>query len=181
MSGMIDISNISELTASGYCIATLRQIIKEFFADFPFPYYVSAVLANDAQMRKLNRKYLGRDRETDVIAFSFLDTYPERIFIIDQADFDRPYLLADGLEKDRYIPFLQIGEAYISMEQALAYSGINSTTINREINWLLLHSLLHLIGYSDDTDEKRRIMFARAEQFLSVFYKKQSNKKRGKV
>ncbi len=183
MKNIIEIINNSGINLSDYCISTLRRIITDFFSPLGYAYYLSVVLTDDFQIRNINRKFLSKDQETDVIAFSFLNNYPEKIFSVSKLKSKDIYRLKDDLNREAIQPVLQIGESYISVEQAIAYSEINKTSVNKELNWLLLHSLLHLIGYRDNTDRQRNIMFKKAEYFLSSFYNKNkqyNKKKRGK-
>jgi probable rRNA maturation factor len=77
-------------------------------------------------MRRLNRRYLGRDYATDVLSFSYEG------------------LIAEGS------PFL--GEIIIAPEIALQHAVHCGVDPEREFRKLLLHGILHLLGYNHETD-----------------------------
>lgn len=191
MKTIIAVANDSGLNISGYALSMAKAIVRDFFSMLDLPYYVSIVFVNDSRIRELNRRFLRRDRYTDVLSFSMLNENEEeedysnrsknKIFLIDNYNMDNIiYKYNKNNTLSRNYPILQIGETYISVEQAIAYSEINHTSLNKEINWLLLHGLLHLITYSDDTVQKREIMIKKAGFFLDRFYRKLNNKRRGK-
>ena len=97
---------------------------------------LSVALVDDEQMRELNRRYRGRDRPTDVLAF--------------------PMDSADG-------PLL--GDVVISVDTALVQAKLASQALEEEVMVLLLHGILHLLGY-DHTGSKleaRRMAAAQAK------------------
>lgn len=171
----IEIYNNSNIHISGYGISIMKKIIKSFFDVIDIPYYLSIVIINDEDMMKLNEIYLAKDTETDIISFSFLNNYDFEIFKIsyeaESVKILYDYILS-GVNKDKILPQLQLGEIYISADQALAYSQINKTSLNKELNWILLHGLLHIIDYEDDTEYKKNIMNKKAEYYLNNFYNK---------
>lgn len=95
-------------------------------------------------MRQLNRKYRGMDRPTDVLSF----TYEEKS-------------MEDGL------PFL--GDIVLSPEMAFRQADRWRTDPDREIRKLLLHGLLHLLGYDHETDHGEMDAMQRRFMRLSVF------------
>jgi len=107
------------------------------------------VITSQERVQQLNRSYLGRDEPTDVLAFSML---PEA---------DRPPFVTppDGV--------LHLGEVIISYPQAVAQAEEHRHSIKKEIAILLIHGVLHLLGYEHDKPELEREMRAREKEILS--------------
>ena len=63
-------------------------------------------------------------------------------------------------------------EIYISHEMAYSNAERFKVSLNNEISRLIIHGILHLIGFDDTSEEKKKIMFEKQEQLLSN-YKKQ--------
>ena len=96
-------------------------------------------------IHNLNKTYRNIDRPTDVISFAFLDDKNEVI------NGDLP---------------LDLGEIYICYEVADANRLAYNNSIKREICFLFVHGLLHLLGYDHMTKEDEEIMFPLQEQIL---------------
>jgi len=107
------------------------------------------VIASQEGVQELNRSYLGRDRPTDVIAFSMLPAGE------DLPPFVQP---PDGV--------LHLGEVIISYPQAIAQAEEQGHSIKREVAILIIHGVLHLLGYGDETTELKRQMRAREKEIL---------------
>lgn len=115
------------------------------------PVALTVVLVDDPAIHALNRQYLAHDEPTDVITFG-LD---EEI-----GGTDMPFILpSEGA-------FRQLGEIYISCERAAAQSGEWASDPAREIRFLVIHGVLHLLGWDDATTEQRTQMLARQEAIL---------------
>jgi len=109
------------------------------------------VIASQERVQQLNRDYLGRDKPTDVIAFSML---PEQ-----SAGGESFVPPPDGL--------LHLGEVIISYPQAVAQAEEQGHSTEREIAILIIHGVLHLLGYDDEKPELKREMRAREKELLS--------------
>ena len=107
------------------------------------------VITSQERVQQLNRNYLGRDEPTDVLAFSML---PEA---------DRPPFVTppDGV--------LHLGEVIIAYPQAVSQAREHRHSIKREIVILIIHGVLHLLGYEDEKPELKRQMRAREGEILS--------------
>ncbi len=92
----------------------------------------------DAAMQQLNRDYRGFDKPTDVLAFAYHEQMSDN-------------------EPDHNAGFL--GDVVISVETAARYAREQNIGFETEINWLVIHGLLHLAGYDHETDngEMRRL------------------------
>lgn len=94
------------------------------------------VLADDGLVRRLNRDYRGKDRSTNVLSFA----------LTDNADDPAPETAADSA------PPLMLGEVYLAYETVAAEAAEQNKTILDHTRHLVVHGVLHLIGY--DHQEK---------------------------
>jgi len=98
-------------------------------------------------MRSLNRRYRGRDKTTDVLSFSLREGSFSHI---------QPQVL---------------GDLVISVPVAVRQATEAGHSLNREIVMLLIHGLLHLLGYDHETGEgNARKMRQREQQLLTKFF-----------
>jgi probable rRNA maturation factor len=122
------------------------------------------VITDQEKIQKLNSEYLGRNEPTDVLAFSML---PEP-------------LPAEGGKPDLH-PFIEppdgvshLGEVIISYPQAVIQAQEQQHSVEREIAILVIHGILHLMGYRDDTPEFASQMKAKETEILSRMEEKGS-------
>jgi len=109
------------------------------------------VITSQEKVRQLNLSYLGRDKPTDVLAFS----------AIEEIGTDFPPFIAppDGV--------LHLGEVIISYPQAVMQAEEHQHSVKREIAILIIHGVLHLLGYEHDKPGLKRLMSAREKEILS--------------
>ncbi|HEY93222.1 MAG TPA: rRNA maturation RNase YbeY [Dehalococcoidia bacterium] len=112
------------------------------------------VIASQERVQQLNQSYLGRDEPTDVLAFSMLPAEGEV-----GADSPTFVIPPDGV--------LHLGEVIISYPQAVIQAEEHQHSIKREITILIIHGVLHLLGYEDDKAEPKQRMSAREAECLS--------------
>jgi probable rRNA maturation factor len=111
------------------------------------PLAVSLVITDDATIQALHAAHMGIDEPTDVLTFPLDD--------------DKSFLSAEA------VPLL--GEVVVSCETAAAQAATYGQTPSREVGFLVVHGLLHLLGYDDATPEARARMLARQEALLDAF------------
>jgi len=107
------------------------------------------LIATGERVRELNRDYLGEDAPTDVLAFSAREEGDELPFI-------HP---PDGL--------LHLGEVIIAYPQAVIQAAEHGHPVKKELAILIIHGLLHLLGYDHDEPDSERRMKAREAELLS--------------
>lgn len=123
------------------------------------PAEVSLLVTDDEDVHRLNKRYRGTDRTTDVLAFALQEDKPVlpsgensgHTFILPQ----------DGIYR--------LGEVVISYPQAERQAGENHNTVEDEIDTLAVHGLLHLLGCDDANPRKRARMRLRQERILRNF------------
>ncbi len=118
------------------------------------PCRVSVLITGDGEIRDLNRIYRNVDKATDVLSFPMLSLTPGR-FIASQSDIDR--------ETGRVL----LGDIVLSYDRIRAQAREYGQTVDREAAYLVVHSVLHLLGYAhvDEGTAKRR-MRAREKAIL---------------
>ena len=60
-------------------------------------------------------------------------------------------------------------EIYISVEMAKINSEEFNVSLDNELSRLIIHGVLHLIGFKDDTEDSKKIMFLKQEEIISNF------------
>ncbi len=107
-------------------------------------------IATEERVRGLNRDYLGRDEPTDVLAFSAKEEAGGSL-----PPFVQP---PDGV--------LHLGEVIISYPQAVRQAEEYKHSLKKEVLVLIIHGVLHLLGYEHDTPELELKMKAREEEVM---------------
>jgi len=108
-------------------------------------------IATGKRVKRLNRDYLGRDELTDVLAFSAREEISA-----DHPPFVPP---PDGV--------LHLGEVIIAYPQAEKQAEEYKHSVEREILILVVHGVLHLLGYEHDKPELELKMRAREKEVMS--------------
>ncbi len=102
------------------------------------------ILITNEEIKKLNAKYRNIEKETDVISFALEDEKNEKFFL-----------------KERVL-----GDIYISVDKAKSQSNEYGHSLKRELSFLAVHGLLHLLGYDHIEKEDEKIMFEKQELIL---------------
>ena len=102
--------------------------------------YINIIIVSDESLRKLKKKYFNVDFFTDVMAFN---------------------LEEKGEQLD--------GEIYISWDRIIENAKILNQTIKEEFKRILIHGVLHLIGFDDQTKNEKSEMTALENLYISKF------------
>ena len=127
--------------------------------EVKLPYQISLLFVENEGIREINNETRGIDKATDVLSFPMLDYSNGKVFKTEYLDtiFDERYL--DGEE-------LVLGDIVLSLERAREQSIEYNHSFNREACYLVVHSILHLLGYDHMDDEEKVIMRKREEEIL---------------
>jgi probable rRNA maturation factor len=94
----------------------------------------SVALVSDRRMIELNKLFRGKDTTTDVLSFPAEPDEFEKLHVASR-------------EQDQ-----QLGDIVVSVEQAARQAAENKLTLENELKQLVLHGLLHLLGFDHETD-----------------------------
>jgi len=101
-------------------------------------------------VQKLNRDYRGVDAPTDVLAFNMLP----------QKETTTSFVLPpDGVTR--------LGEVIISYPQAMEQAKEQGHSVNKELALLIIHGILHLLGYDHEQPEEEAKMRAKEKELLA--------------
>lgn len=135
--------------------AFIRKVIRTALAaeGVDFPCEVDVLLTNDARIHELNREQRGIDQPTDVLSFPAFDL--------------RPGALPEPADADPGSGLVPLGDMVVSLERAAAQAKEYGHSNRRELAYLTVHSVLHLLGY-DHLDEgpQKAQMRAKEEEIL---------------
>ena len=109
------------------------------------------VITSQERVQELNRSYRGKDEPTDVLAFSTMEQIG--------TDFPPFVIPPDGV--------LHLGEVIISYPQAVTQAKEHQHSVKKETAILIIHGVLHLLGYEHDKLELKRLMSAKEAEILS--------------
>lgn len=105
---------------------------------------ISVTFLKSDKIQKLNLEYRGKDKSTDVLSFPM---------------YESPDDFPDEGE-------LQLGDVVINKEQAQVQAEEYGHTYKREMVYLFVHSMLHLLGYDHEDKEDKKIMRKREEEIM---------------
>ena len=128
--------------------------------DVNIPYQISLLFVDNEEIRDINRETRGIDKATDVLSFPMLNYPKDKVFkeVYKDTKFNEIYL--DGDE-------LVLGDMVLSLERAKEQSIEYNHSFNREVCcYLVVHSILHLLGYDHMEDEEKKRMRKREEEIL---------------
>lgn len=108
---------------------------------------VSLMFTDDETIHEMNREYRGIDRPTDVLSFALEEGEEEEIY--------------GGPEENL------LGDIIISVETATRQAEEYGHSVEREMAFLALHGMLHLLGYDHMEEEERQQMRAQEEAILA--------------
>ena len=132
--------------------AEIEEIVRHA-AEVTGPLYgvengeVSITLTNNEYIHELNNQYRGLDRPTDVLSFAFADSMEEEPEI------------SGGSETE------MLGDIIISVEKAQEQAKEYGHSLKRELSFLTVHGMLHLMGY-DHMDEEERLEMEEEQRYV---------------
>lgn len=111
---------------------------------------VSVALVDNDYIRELNKTYRGKDAPTDVLSFPMLE--PGEV---------------DDVSSEGEVEQL-LGDIVISLEKAEEQAKSYGHSFEREVAFLVVHGVLHLLGYDHEIEEERKIMRQKEEEALKA-------------
>jgi probable rRNA maturation factor len=147
------VNNIQEVEPiSEEWLSLLEEVLQSGLTDYQKPQAeVSVILVNNDYIQELNTEYRGLDQPTDVLSFAMSE---------------EPTSGSDVLPED--VPEL-LGDIYISIERAKEQAKDYNHPFIRELCYLAVHGLLHLLGFDHQNPEQTNEMRAAEEKILAQF------------
>ena len=108
-------------------------------------YITDVTIVDNKKIHKINREFRNVDRPTDVISFAFLD---------------------DQREKELKGGPINLGQIIISFEKAEEQAKEYGHSLKREMVFLFVHGMLHLLGYDHMKEEDEKVMFKLQDDIL---------------
>lgn len=106
----------------------------------------NVIMVNNDYIHNINRKYRNIDRETDVISFAL-----------------------EEVDNINYGDFRLLGDIYISYDKVLDQALEYNHSVKREICFLAIHGLLHLLGYDHMKKDEEEKMFSKQKELLDLY------------
>ena len=100
---------------------------------------LSILLVDDSRMKRLNYKYRGIDRTTDVLSF------PQMSYSVKRKALSVKSYNAINAQRTTLL-----GDVVINLQAAKRQAPEHGLSFNEELRWLLVHGVLHLIGYDHE-------------------------------
>lgn len=128
------------------------------YENFPYEAEVTVTLTSDEAIRDLNREYRRTDAATDVLSFPMLD-------IEKGGDFSFLEEAAEGSFNPDTGEAL-LGDIVISVPRVIGQAAAYGHAVKREFAFLIVHSVLHLLGYDHELPEEAACMERKQEKIL---------------
>ncbi|AEM73314.1 rRNA maturation RNase YbeY [Caldicellulosiruptor acetigenus] len=127
---------------------SIVNTIKVFLEEENFE--ISVLIVDNNFIKELNKNYRNVNKETDVLSFPIFE-------------FKNGKLLEDIVIMEDEIP---LGDIVISIEKAAQQAEEFGHSLEREVAYLTVHSVLHLLGFDHIEDDDRKVMREYEEQIL---------------
>lgn len=133
--------------------AVCERVLRARFADSETE--MGLLVTGQERIRELNKNYRGKDKPTDVLSF-----YMTKGSSITEENDEYGFAVPpDG--------FTHLGEVIISYPQAVIQAEERNHPIKKELAALIIHGILHLLGFDHNTDEEEAEMKALEEDIMS--------------
>lgn len=114
---------------------TLKELNKQ-----KLNYFVEVNIVGEEEIHYINKEYRAVDSVTDVLSFPLEDETP---VVLDETE----------------VAFIHLGSIMICAPRALEQSANYGHSLDRELKFLFVHGLLHLLGYDHMDAESEKVMF----------------------
>lgn len=128
------------------------------FEDCPYEVELNVILTDNQEIQKINKEFRDVDAPTDVLSFPLVDYQVPSDF--------------SGLEEEADSYFnpetgeLLLGDIIVSVEKVMGQAEEYGHSRERELGFLIAHSMLHLFGYDHMEEQERAVMEERQRLIL---------------
>jgi probable rRNA maturation factor len=138
---LITVKNLKPLPLLNSYRLLMKKTLQR--VGFSLDTHVDVWITNNQTIQRYNQKYRQKNQATDVLSFSFIE---------------------DGVTL-KQSP-IHLGQIIISYQQAFKQARTYGHSQHRELNFLFVHGLLHLLGYNHETEAQEKMMFALQDAIL---------------
>ena len=107
---------------------------------------INVTFVDDKKIREINNDFRGIDKSTDVLSFPLGDE--------------------NGYEVNPENTLITLGDVIISVEHALKQADLYGHGVDRELAYLTVHSILHILGYDHVNNEQERAVMRYHEEVI---------------
>ncbi|MDX1916672.1 MAG: rRNA maturation RNase YbeY [Rickettsiaceae bacterium] len=130
------------------------EVLRSFVENSPFLHKaksleVNLLLTNEIEMQSLNKRFLEKDKTTNVLAF------PDK-------DYDYRYLNPNDFEGD-----IILGDIAFGLEVIEKEAEFYKISMQNHFTHLFIHAILHLVGYDHENEEDYEIMLEEEIKLLN--------------
>ena len=145
-----DVFTLRQVSVTSVIQKCIESVLDE--EHVPVPCEINVFVTNDRGIQAINKASRDIDRPTDVLSFPMFQFEPGKL----------PEDWSDYLDPET--DMCPLGDMAISLERAISQAKEYGHTARREIGYLTIHSMLHLLGYDHmDEGEQKAQMRAREE------------------
>ncbi len=129
------------------------------YENCPYEAEINVLITDNEDIRQINQEYRNIDSPTDVLSFPMIEYESPANF--------------DHLEEESYDSFnpetgeLLLGDIVVSVDKVEEQAEKYGHSVERELAFLIAHSMLHLFGYDHMQEEERLVMEQKQEEILS--------------
>jgi probable rRNA maturation factor len=117
------------------------------------PVILTLTVTDDDEIHQINLQHRNVDRPTDVLSFPLLGGGPD--------DTNDAFALPPGLPRE-------IGDVIVSYPRAVAQAEEYGHSVERELTYLVVHGVLHILGHDHEIPEEQAVMRAKEEAAMAV-------------
>ncbi len=162
-----------KVISENYRNSELAEILPENIDLNDFDFYLNITFVDEETIRTLNRENRNIDSVTDVLSFPALNMDLGKFSNLAEYDFVPTYEYSEEVENDSdttqskdYI--LNLGDVIICVERAIEQAEEYGHSLTREMTFLALHGLLHVMGYDhEESRSTEELMFRLQDQILN--------------
>lgn len=131
------------------------EVIEQCIEEERVPYKnieISLTVVDKEEIQAINREYRGIDKPTDVLSFPQIDPVSKGQIDWDSLDFKE---------------LVMLGDIILCSDRAIRQAEEYGHSLEREVCFLIAHSMLHLLGYDHMNDEDEKVMCDKQETILN--------------
>ncbi|MFH1321043.1 MAG: rRNA maturation RNase YbeY [Bacteroidota bacterium] len=118
---------------------------------------INYIFCNDEYLNKLNRKYLKHSTLTDILTFDYSEKKDDGRGTGDENLNDKKNIIT--------------GDIFISIDRVKENAKKYNNKFKDELHRVMIHGILHLLGYNDKTSSEKAIMREKEDFYLSLLKK----------